>query len=79
MDRLLETTTKTIEKTKTKKASWFKLFRLIIIKISYSFITAFLFLFSIVISVLSISVLFFFKFINRRFYYWFTILYYDFL
>ncbi len=79
MDRLLETTTKTIKKTKTKKASWFKLFRLIIIKISYSFITAFLFLFSIVISVLSISVLFFFKFINRRFYYWFTILYYDFL
>ncbi|MBP1525383.1 MAG: hypothetical protein H9Q65_02015 [Spiroplasma ixodetis] len=59
MDRLLETTTKTIEKTKTKKTSWFKLFRLIIIKISYSFITAFLFLFSIVISVLSISVLFF--------------------
>lgn len=45
--------------TKIKKANWYKLCRLILIKISYSFITVFLFLFSIVISSLSISVLFF--------------------
>lgn len=61
MARLLETTTKTTDETETKndQATWFKLFRLIIIKISYSFITAFLFLFSIIISILTIITLFF--------------------
>lgn len=61
MARLLETITKTTDETETKneQATWFKLFRLIIIKISYSFITAFLFLFSIIISILTISTLFF--------------------
>lgn len=44
-------------KIKTK-ASWFKLFRLILIKINYSFVTIFLFIFSIIISGLSISTLF---------------------
>lgn len=61
MDRLSETTANTTieEETKNDKAAWFKLFRLIIIKINYSFITAFLFLFSIIISGLTISTLFF--------------------
>ncbi len=59
MARLLESATKTIDETKNNQATWFKLFRLIIIKISYSFITAFLFLFSIIVSALTISILFF--------------------
>lgn len=63
MERLLETQNKAnnnlMIENKKNKASWFKLFRLVIIKISYSFISAFLFLFSIIISVLTISILFF--------------------